>query len=103
VLREADLIVADVRERADAAAGKPSAAPAAAATAGHTDHAEELRDGHPVTVRLGQHALPIGDLGHPRVDARLLGLMLVGDTPVARLLRAHGIDEAAIDAALGSG
>jgi ATP-dependent Clp protease ATP-binding subunit ClpC len=105
VLREADLIVADVRERADAAAGKPSATPAAAATghAGHADHAEELRDGHPVTVRLGQHALPIGDLGHPRVDARLLGLMLVGDTPVARLLRAHGIDEAAIDAALGSG
>ena len=37
--------------------------------------------------------LPLGDLGHPAVDRRLLELMLVKDTPAARLLRDHGIDE----------
>ncbi len=102
VLREAELIVADVRERADAAAGSPRQARRPAA-AGRADHAEDLRDGAPVGVTLGQDAFPLGDIGHPHVDARLLGLMLVGDTRAAHLLRAHGIDEAAIEAALGSG
>lgn len=100
-LREADLIVADVRERADAAAGRPRKRRLPPAGGARADHAEALRDGAPVTVTLGQDAFPIGDLGHPRVDARLLGLLLVNDTPAARLLRAHGIDEAAIAAALG--
>lgn len=100
VLREADLIVADVRERAEAAAGRTRrAAPPPGRV--RADHAEDLRDGRPVAVTLGQDAIPLGDLGHPYVDARLLGLMLARDTRAARLLRDHGVDEAAIDAALG--
>jgi len=99
VLRETDLIVADVRERADAAAGRRK--PDVAARATGADHAQDLRDGLPVSVTLGQEAFPIGDLGHPRVDGRLLRLLLVNDTPAARLLRAQGVDEAAVDAALG--
>ena len=35
-----------------------------------------VRDGGPVAVWLGDRELPIGDLGHPRVDARLLLAML---------------------------
>jgi hypothetical protein len=42
----------------------------------------------------------IGDLGHPRVDARLLELMLAGDTPAARFLSDHGVDELRLRAAL---
>jgi len=99
VLRETDLIVADVRERADAAAGRPK--PGVAAPASGTDHAQDLRDGLPVSVTLGQEAFPIGDLGHPRVDSELLRLLLVKDSVAARLLREHGVDEAAVDAALG--
>ncbi len=107
VLRESELTVADVRERALQAAGRP--APAADAGAsdpgypprGNRDHAADLRAGHPVTVQLGGDPFPTGDLGHPSVDARLLALMLVNDTPGARLLREHGIDEAVVRAALG--
>lgn len=66
VLRESELIVADVRERADAAARRP----------------------------------PPAD---PRKDLELLAHVLAGGGPAARLLRAHGIDEAAIDAALAAG
>jgi len=75
VLRESELIVADVRERATATAGR--ARPAGGASAAVTPPDE--RD----------------------VDARLLTLMLVNDTPGGRLLREHGIDEAAVRAALG--
>jgi hypothetical protein len=99
VLRESELIVADVRERAIAAAGSPRPGGGAVAP-GPLDHAAQLRDGDPVSVILGQDAYPIGDLGHPAVDGQLLGLLLVNDTPAARLLRAHGIDEAAVHAAL---
>jgi ATP-dependent Clp protease ATP-binding subunit ClpC len=103
VLREADLIVADVRERADAAAGRPRRDRPALAATGRADHEQDMRDGHAVTVTLGQDAFPLGDLGHPHVDARLLGLMLARDTAGGRLLLAHGIDAAAIDAALRPG
>jgi len=99
VLRESELIVADVRERALAAAGLPRPGGGALATA-QPDHAADLREGHPVPVILGQDAFPIGDLGHPSADATLLTLMLVNDTRGARLLRDHGIDEAAVLAAL---
>lgn len=99
VLREADLIVADVRERAEAAAGR-ARRPASPASTGRADHERDLREGHAVPVTLGQDPFPIGDLGHPSTDGRLLGLMLARDTRAARLLREHGIDEAAIDAAL---
>lgn len=100
VLRETDLIVADVRERAEAAAGRPRR-PALPSKLGRADHQRALREGDAVAVTLGQDPFPIGDLGHPNTDGLLLALMLVNDTRAARLLREHGIDEAAIDAVLG--
>lgn len=60
-----------------------------------------VRDGGPVTVWLGDRDLPVGDLGHPRVDARLLLAMLGLDRDSAKLLREHGLDEAAVRGALG--
>ena len=61
-----------------------------------------MRDGGPVPVWLGDRELPIGDLGHPRVDARLLLAMLGLRTDAsAELLREHGLDEAAVRGALG--
>jgi ATP-dependent Clp protease ATP-binding subunit ClpC len=83
ILRESELTVADVRERATAAAGRPPrpADGPAPARAGRPDHAEDLRHGHPLTVTLGQDPYPIGDLGHPAVDAQLLALLLVQDSP----------------------
>ena len=60
-----------------------------------------LRDGGPVPVWLGDPELPIGDLGHPRVDARLLLAILGKEGRGAELLREHGLDEAVVSAALG--
>jgi hypothetical protein len=57
--------------------------------------------GGPVPVWLGERDLPIGDLGHPRVDARLLIAMLGLQGAGAALLREHGLDEAAVRGALG--
>ena len=47
----------------------------------------------PPLAMLVSIAYPIGDLGHPQVDAQLLELILVNDTIVAQLLRDHGIHE----------
>lgn len=65
----------EVRERATAAAGvvAPAGASASAAAAGRGDHAADLRTGAAVPVTLGADAVPIGDLGHPDVAARLAG------------------------------
>jgi hypothetical protein len=60
-----------------------------------------LREGGPVPVWLGDRELPIGDLGHPRVDARLLLAILGKDGRSADLLRQHGLDEALVRATLG--
>jgi ATP-dependent Clp protease ATP-binding subunit ClpA len=60
-----------------------------------------LRDGGAVAVWLGDRELPIGDLGHPRVDARLLLAMLAKGGGSAALLREHGLDEATVRGALG--
>ena len=60
-----------------------------------------VHDGGPVAVWLGDRELPIGDLGHPRVDARLLVAMLGLDGASAALLREHGLDVAAVRGALG--
>jgi ATP-dependent Clp protease ATP-binding subunit ClpA len=60
-----------------------------------------VRDGGPVAVWLGDRELPIGDLGHPRVDARLLLAMLGVGGAGAEVLREHGLDEAAVRGALG--
>jgi ClpA/ClpB-like protein len=60
-----------------------------------------VREGGPVPVWLGDRELPVGDLGHPRVDARLLLAMLGLGGAGAVLLREHGLDEAAVRGALG--
>jgi ATP-dependent Clp protease ATP-binding subunit ClpA len=60
-----------------------------------------LREGGPVAVWLGDRELPIGDLGHPRVDARLLLAILSKEGRSAKLLREHGLDEAVVRATLG--
>jgi ATP-dependent Clp protease ATP-binding subunit ClpA len=60
-----------------------------------------VRDGRAVPVWLGDRELPIGDLGHPRVDGRLLLAMLAKDGGGAALLREHGLDETAVRGALG--
>jgi hypothetical protein len=60
-----------------------------------------LREGGPVPVWLGDRELPIGDVGHPRVDARLLLAILGKEGRSADLLRQHGLDEAVVRAALG--
>ena len=60
---------------------------------------DAVREGHPVMVRL-HDAPPLGDIGSPQVDARLLRIIIAADGRLARLLHAHGITEAAIDAAL---
>jgi hypothetical protein len=60
-----------------------------------------LRDGGAVAVWLGDRELPIGDLGHPRVDGRLLLAMLARGGGGAALLREHGLDEATVRGALG--
>jgi hypothetical protein len=44
----------------------------------------------PVTLGVGS---PMGDLGNPRTDAKLLLTMLMCVRPAADMLRAHGIDE----------
>ena len=65
------------------------------------DLGRALREGGAVPVWLGDRELPIGDLGHPRVDARLLLAMLGKEGRSAELLRRHGLDEAVVRAALG--
>ena len=60
-----------------------------------------LREGGAVPVWLGDRELPIGDVGHPRVDARLLLAILGKEGRSAELLREHGLDEAVVRAALG--
>ncbi|HUR84975.1 MAG TPA: Clp protease N-terminal domain-containing protein [Solirubrobacteraceae bacterium] len=99
VLRETELIVADVRERAEAVAGRRR--PPVTPGPGRSDHESALRAGDAVAVTLGQDPFPIGDLGHPRTDGELLRRMLARESAAGRLLRENGIDEAAIDAALG--
>jgi hypothetical protein len=59
---------------------------------------DAIRDGDPVIVRL-HNTPPLGDVGNALVDARLLKLMLAADGRLGRMLRAHGVDEATVDAA----
>ena len=100
-LREAGAIPSEVRERAHAAAGvrRGTAHPP---DDGPPTHLDDLRAGRPVPVRLGADAEPIGDLGHPQVDALLLELLLVNDTIVAQLLRENGIDGDLLRATFGA-
>jgi ATP-dependent Clp protease ATP-binding subunit ClpA len=68
---------------------------------GRFDLVRALHEGGPVPVWLGDRDLPLGDLGHPRVDARLLLAILAKEGRSAELLRRHGLDELAVRAALG--
>lgn len=70
-LREAGAIPSELRERASAVAGSPPAPSPGPRPAGTPQ--PEVPDPHP--------------------DVRLLERMLLDDTPVARMLRDHGIDE----------
>jgi hypothetical protein len=65
------------------------------------DLATAVRDGGPVPVWLGHRDVPIGDLGHPRVDAAVLLAILGLGGGGAALLREHGLDEATVRSALG--
>jgi ATP-dependent Clp protease ATP-binding subunit ClpA len=65
------------------------------------DREGAVREGRAVPVWLGDRELPIGDLGHPRVDGRLLLAMLAKGGGGAGLLREHGLDEATVHGALG--
>jgi Clp amino terminal domain, pathogenicity island component len=60
-----------------------------------------IASGGAIPVWLGARDLPIGDLGNPVVDGRLLLAMLAKDGHSAALLREHGLDEAAIRDRLG--
>jgi hypothetical protein len=90
VVEALDGALDEVREPAEAIGEQPS--PRAA-----TDVDQDLREGQPVAVTLGD-ALEIGDLGNPRTDARLLRAMLVANGSAAELLRDHGVDKDAIRA-----
>jgi ATP-dependent Clp protease ATP-binding subunit ClpA len=82
----------EVREAAEAASQPAhSRAP--------SDVLQALREGHPVAVTLGD-GLPIGDLGNPRTDARVLLAMLAAGGRAAELLRDQGVDEDAIHRAI---
>ena len=52
---------------------------------------QAIQDGSPVPVRLG-YGLPIGDLGNPRTDARLLSAIMLRGGAVADWLRVRGLE-----------
>ena len=68
-----------------------------AQSAAPQDVESALRAGHPVPVILGD-GLPIGDVGTTRTDARVVLAVLAANGRVGRLLREHGIGEAAVGA-----
>lgn len=72
----------------------PSAPPATGEPGGLPDPADP---GLPIPVTLGRSLL--GDLGNPRVDARLLAAILLRDGHVARWLRGEGVDAAKVEEA----
>jgi hypothetical protein len=55
--------------------------------------------GDPIMVSLNER--PLGDLGNPRADARLLLVLALRDRRIAEWLRKRGVDEAAIRAEFG--
>jgi hypothetical protein len=72
--------------------GPPPPAPPATGAPHGVDPSDP---GPPILVTLGRQV--VGDLGHPRVDARLLQAILLRDGHVARWLRAQGVDAAAVE------
>jgi hypothetical protein len=55
--------------------------------------------GDPIMVSLNER--PLGDLGNPRADARLLLVLALRDKRVAAWRRERGVEEAAIRAEFG--
>jgi hypothetical protein len=66
---------------------RPPAPPATGDPGPHLDPADP---GPPIPVQLG--AVPLGDLGNPAVDARLLGALLLRGRRVSQWLKAQGAD-----------
>ncbi len=64
-------------------------------TSAAADPVQALRQGHPVAVTPGS-GMPLGDVGNPNTDRRLLEAMLVAGGPAERLLRDHGVSEQAL-------
>lgn len=60
-----------------------------------------FQEGDPVPAWLGDNVFPVGEVGTPYADARLLAAVLAADGPAGRMLRAFGIDEGAIRALAG--
>jgi hypothetical protein len=77
----------------------PALPPAGPAPRVPFDLEAAIAAGQAIPVALARE--PIGDLGHPRVDGRLLLAMLAKDGHSADLLREHGLDEGAIRDRLG--
>jgi len=71
----------------------PPAPPGVADPGGRPDPSDA---GPPIGVLLG--AMPLGDLGNPRVDSRLVVAVLLRDGEVSRWLRFHNIDVEAVQA-----
>lgn len=77
-----------------AGGGRPPAPPGTDEPGGRPDPSDP---GPPIPVYLG--GVPLGDLGHPRVDSRLLTALLLRGGEVARWLEARGAGRAALSAA----
>jgi hypothetical protein len=71
---------------------RPPAPPATGEPGRRPDPADP---GPPITVRLDD--LLLGDLGNPRVDARLVRAILLRDGRVAEWLHTRGIDADAVE------
>ena len=76
----------DAASSPPAGGGTPPAPPATGEPRPGPDPADP---GPPIPVQLGD--LLLGDLGHPRVDARLLSAILVRGGRVGEWLRARGV------------
>ena len=68
--------------------------PAPPATADPDRRPDPSDPGPPIAVRL--NGIPLGDLGHRRVDGRLLMALLLRGGPVAEWLTANSVDAAAV-------
>jgi len=73
--------------------GRPPAPP----TTGDPRRPDPSDPGPPIAVRVS--GIPLGDLGHPRVDGRLLTALLLRGGPVAAWLASHDVDAVVVSAA----
>jgi hypothetical protein len=73
---------------------RPPAAPGTGEPDGLPDPADP---GPPIMVKV--NGVPLGDLGHPRVDSRLVMAVLLRGAAVAQWLAGRGVDRAAVESA----